>query len=259
MPMPLCQPDRLHPGGLADHRVAAKPAVRIQQRLGAAHAALLVGGRDQDQGMLQTSQIDVADRLERHREEALHVAGPQAIPAPVALGQPKGIRLPACLVVRHRVGMARQYQAIRTAAGAGHQVELAGVARDRQTLDSKASGLAPVCKMIDHPDIGLVPFRAHAADRRRADQALHHFLELRVFHGSSLDHAVTAVQSGWVTIRPWFFLIGTIPRSTPLPRISVAHSGHGNSCAEIAITGRSGLHSTKSGRRWRRPMGVPGP
>ena len=190
------QADRFHAGGLTDHRVAAQFAVGLEQGLGAAHAALLVGRGEQDQRVFQSAEVDLPERLEYHGEEPLHVAGPQPVPASVALGQAERIAAPARLVVGYRIGVTGQHQAVRAAAEACHQVELAGVAGNRQALDPEACGLAPFSEVVDHLGVGVIPFGADAADRRRADQVPHHFRQAGVFHRLRLNHARAAVQSG---------------------------------------------------------------
>ena len=70
--------------------------------------------------------------------------------------------------------MARQNQAVGAAAGAGDQVELPGwPAIGRCSTWNRASRTTR--RVIDDLGVGLVPFRADAADRRRADQVAHHF------------------------------------------------------------------------------------
>ncbi len=73
-----------------------------------------------------------AHRFDDQREEALHVAAAQSIPAVVCFGQGEGIVLPALRIAGNGVGMAGHDQAAGAAAKTGEQVGLAGLIGNRQ-------------------------------------------------------------------------------------------------------------------------------
>ena len=101
----------LKPRGLADDRGLGPRPAGLQQKSAAGHGGLLIAGGRQDQRRAQLAAGDGSGGTERHREEALHVAGAQPIEAVIALGHGEGIVAPSILIERHGVGVPGQHQA----------------------------------------------------------------------------------------------------------------------------------------------------
>ncbi len=122
---PLVQADRPQVGRLADHRGATQRPPAFGEGTGAGHRAFLVAGGEDHQRLAERLVEQRQQGLDGQREEALHVATAEAVPAAVALVQAQRIAAPQRFVVGHGIGVAGQHQPAGTAAVAGQQVELA--------------------------------------------------------------------------------------------------------------------------------------
>ncbi|MNZ50502.1 hypothetical protein D3C78_682900 [compost metagenome] len=159
-------------GGLTYHRIVGFDLGRRGDGTGSRHGGLFVGGSENTQRLAERLEIDLLERLHDEGEEALHVDGAEPVQAVALLGHLEGILAPAPLVEGHGIGMARQQQAAFTLAIGRHQVELAGLLRQRRHLAVEAELAEPVGQQPDHRLIALIPAGIRAADRGNRNNIL---------------------------------------------------------------------------------------
>ncbi|GBH13950.1 Zn-dependent oligopeptidase [Pseudomonas syringae pv. actinidiae] len=168
--------DRLEPGRLADHRRTTQRASGFCQRTRAGHRAFFIAGGENQQRLLERLIDKATHGLDDQRKKALHVAAAQPDPAAIDLGELQGVGFPQCLVERHGIAVARQYQPAGACAEGCQQIELAG--GNLLDIAGKTQVCEPPGQQIDDRPVGLVQGRLSAAHRRRSDQG-----GKLVFHG----------------------------------------------------------------------------
>ena len=177
-------------GGLADHAVAARAptvlSVGIEQGTGAVHAAFLVGRYQQAHGCGQFFGRVFAGHGGGDRDEAFHVTGAQAVESTIALGQAKGVAVPAVIVIGHGIDMSGEHQAVFTgrvvsaqACDEVHLVVAVGHGGDRA---GKTGLLEPIGQVFDGGAIAAIEVRIVAADGAMADQRGERLLPVEYGH-----------------------------------------------------------------------------
>ena len=179
----LVQADRPEAGRLADHRGTAQRAAGGGQGARTAHRAFLVAGGEDQQRLAERPVEQRAYRLDDQREEALHVADAETIPAVVGLAQGQRVAPPQRSVEGHGVAVPGQHQAAGAAAVGRQQVGLAG--SDVLDLAGEAEVAQPAGQALDQRTIGLVEARLGAAHRGQGDQLGELLLEAGKGHGGT--------------------------------------------------------------------------
>src|SRR5690606_116239 len=164
------------------------------QRLGATHGAFFVGRGEDDQGPAQ-GPVQGAYGFDNQREEPLHIATAQPVPASVGFSQRKGVMLPALGIARNGVGMPSQDQAAGTHAQAGDQVGLAWGVGNRLDPTVETEFAEPTGQQLDYREVGLVVFRLGAADGGGLQQGGKLRLERGEGHGGLLTDVGPGIQA----------------------------------------------------------------
>ncbi|MCY1303957.1 hypothetical protein D9M70_536890 [compost metagenome] len=162
------QADRLQARGLADHRRATQRPSRLGQHAGAGHGAFLVAGGEDDQRLAERLVQQATHGFDGQREEALHVAAAQAVPAVAGLIELQRVGFPQGGVERHGVAVPGQHQAAGATAVGGQQIGLA--LRHLLDLAAKAEVAEPGGQQFDHRLVRLVPTGLGATHRWCGDQ-----------------------------------------------------------------------------------------
>jgi len=158
----LVQTHRPQPRGFADQRRAPERPAGCGQGAGTGHRAFFVAGGEDQQRTTKWLLQQRLHRLDDQREEALHVATAEPVPAVIGLAKAQRIGRPQFSIERHGVAVSGQHQATGTAAIAGQQVEFAG--RDLRRLAGEAQLAEPGGQQLDHRTVALIPARLRATD-----------------------------------------------------------------------------------------------
>ena len=165
----------LKPGGFADDGGLRPGLAGLQEKPAPGHGGLLIAGGRQDQRRPQLAAGEGGGGAQRHRKEALHVAGAQAVEAAVALGHGEGILTPGGFIEGHGVGVPGQHQPAFAGPQGGDQIGLAGDAGQGHQLDGGAQALKPAGQVLDDPQVALIDIGVGAAHRWLGDQRPQHF------------------------------------------------------------------------------------
>ena len=187
-------------GRLADYGGPGLRVARGHQGAGAVHGTLLVGGRQQDQRLLQGGVQEGSGGGQGQREEALHIRAAQAVQPVVALGEGQGVTLPAALVEGHGVGVACQHQAAGPAPQGRDQVGFGAVCGNRLDLGAKPHIAQPAGQQVDDRAVALVPQRVGGADGRCRHQLSQLFDDQSVNIGHGGIQGVAGRQRSWRTL-----------------------------------------------------------
>ena len=168
-------------GWFTDNAVAPQFTAVVGNQACTLHRGFFVGRGHQRERTFEFAEIDAGAGRQRQCQETLHVATAESVNSILGLVCAERITGPQLRITGYGIGVARQHQAVTTAARARDQVRLALI--DHLNFDIETETGTPLGNLVNDAAITHVDVSVHAADRRRTDEFSDHLAgagELRV-------------------------------------------------------------------------------